>query len=337
MKRTFCLLAMFLTFTTSAYADFKYTEEHISKMDMPIFAGMPDMNNMQSPPNMQGAPNMPGMPPGMMANMMQQMQNPPPQIVDVYIKGARKRIDNKNDNKTTLTMCDKRQIVKINHNEKNYVVIPLDQKVKEMEQICGSIQNMEFVTETINQPQSGQNNNGQLIMKTTINDTGQVEQVGSIQAKKYVRVYETYGNPQCMPDTKIEEIVWAANIQFEDLNCPSINKFKGCPELPSMKARPDRGNMDCFSKAKIIVQGLRDIPGFIVKREMDIDMGAMMQGAKIPRSGLPDADLSGSFKVKEITMIKNTSNNTLPESMFEIPEGYTLTLRDNDNRHYIRP
>ncbi|MGD9580375.1 MAG: hypothetical protein AB7V50_03310 [Vampirovibrionia bacterium] len=331
IKKSILVMVTVLLTANSAFADFKYTEEHITKMQMP---GMGMMGGM-----MGGAMGgMQGMPPQMMNQMMSQMNQMNQPNVDkriTFVKGNKKRVDELKNNTSLITICDKKQSIRLNHQTRTYFIEDMNQRIKQMESMCNQQGNSpDFTTEIPQNPYMNNQNQpqGQLIIKNSIIDTKQDEMIGSLKARHYIKTTEISGAPNCMPSMKQQEDVWAANINFEDIECPVFSQFKGCNKMPNMPKMP---NNNCFKNAKHINEGLTNIPGFIVKRIMNMDMGQMMQGMGPQGMGMqgsmPDF-MGGNMKVEDTTIITDISSNPLPDSLFEIPEGY----REESNPHFNR-
>lgn len=322
-KRSMLALIVILISTSSSFADFKYTEEHISKMDMP---GMGMMGS-----GMAGGAMMSGMPPGMMNQMMGAIKQPPADIKTTYIKGTKKRVDEVKHNTSTITICDKKEIIRLNHQNKTYTLQDMTQRLREMEAMCNQqTTQQEFNTEI---PKNTHNNNTQepqenLIIKTTIIDTKEDEMIGSLVTRHYIKTVDISGAPNCTPSMKQTEEIWATNIKPETLECPIFAKFSGCKNMPKLHKMP---NNSCFKNAKHINEGLQSIPGFVVKRVMNMDMGSMMQNIGGMQGGMPPM-MGSNMKVEDTTIITDMSNNPLPDSLFVIPEGYTLD--NSNNRHH---
>lgn len=290
-----------LFFTGAAMADFKYTEETKNNLNYQM-PQVPDM-----PPQFQG----------MMQNMMQQNMQNMSNATTIYIKGSRERRDIQRDNASSITMCDKKQIVGIDHNNKTYTIESMDEQIALMKSICNGTSpvappNANLAAQKV-QPSP-------LLMKTRIIDTGKDEMIGSLKARHYVKEVFISGNPTCIPDVHTVEHLWATNFQPEEFQCPLL-QYKDCKEMPQIRMN----RQDCSQNMKIVKEGLNEVPGFIVKREVVTDMSQIMKGAMgaAPPAGAMGSMMGGEGnKVTTITLITNISKNPLPATLFEIPAGY---------------
>lgn len=325
LKKAIFTLIITLLCSNTVFADFKYTEERVNKMNMPGMGMMGGNMGM-----------MEGMPPGLMNKMMGGMMQPQLDKTTTFIKGNKKREDRMKDNTSTITLCDKKQMIILHHQNKSYVIEDMNQQLRQMEAMCNQpIDPPEFNTEIPKTPyiNNTQESQGDLVIKTTIIDTKEDEMVGSLLARHYIKTVDISGAPNCMPSMNQREDLWAANIKPETLECPMFSQFTGCKNMPFMRKMPQNSN--CFKTAKHINEGLQNIPGFVVKKVMTMDMGSMMQGMggmnNDMQGGIPPM-MGGKMKVEDTTIFTNLSNDPLPDSLFEIPEGYTLN--NNLNRHH---
>lgn len=331
MKKIALTLLFLLVCSNYALADMKYTIETETRTSMP---GMGAMGMFPGMPNM-----------GMMNPMMGQ-QPSQRRGMTIYVKGNRKRVDDLNNNTSQITICNEQKVIKVNHNNRSFIIIDMNKKLQEMDQTCKQMKNMslpsqeEFSTKiqdnNQNMPPQYKNSGGPLTMITTITDTGEEEMLGDLRARHYIKDFEVSGNPNCMPDMKNREHIWTTNFTPEEIQCPVItnNCFK---QHPYLLKRPQT---TCFQNTKIITNGLKNIPGFVVKTEQEMNMGNMMGMMKnmAPQDGEDMADMQamagmfGQMKTTSYTYIRGVSRDILPDSVFEVPQGYTQNNNFNDQQ-----
>jgi hypothetical protein len=325
MKKTL-ILAVLLTviLTPGVRADMKYSEQRTTEMSMP------DMGGMMGMPGMEDMEDMEDMPPqfkNMMQNMMQKMFRSTSNKITTYVKDTKKRVDDHKDNVSTITRCQERQIIKLNHKKKTYKVLDMEQKAKEIEQICSEMKNTEHSevsTEIPDTPYDNPNQAypGQLVMKQKLIDTQEEEMIGNLKARHYIKHFEIYGNPNCIPNMKNTEHLWTTNFNPEEIQCPIIQTYKNCM-FPVMKTKPDQ-RMDCFKNVKHIREGLAEVPGFVVKRVTEINPSQMGGGMGMPpgQQMPPMMGASGTMTTTETIVISDISREPLPDSLFEPPQEY---------------
>ncbi|MEW5820556.1 MAG: hypothetical protein AB1782_10230 [Cyanobacteriota bacterium] len=318
IKKLLLLSLIILINPNFTKADLQYIEEYTTKTEFPGISGMPNINNTGNiPPQYK--------------NIMNNMLQNTPDIKTFYIKGSKKRVDDHKTNISTIINCLNQKIITVDHGYKTYSTSNMNMYINQIQSWCnqGNIINQQtFSTEIPKQPYINPNQQqGQLTIRTSIRDTGQTELIGTLLAKHYIKEYEISGNPNCIPDMKNVEHIWAINFQPDRFQCPVINNFKACKD----KMPPPRPNMpynqnNCFKNAKYVKEGLNIIPGFEVKKIVELDMSAMIPGrtGNMPAmpQGIPPM-MPGNMKSINITEIKNISNQPLPETLFEAPQGYT--------------
>jgi hypothetical protein len=330
-KTLFTLLILILT-SNSALADFKYTEVYSSEVKMP---GMENLMNEYMNQKHQGIKNQQDIPPQyhqMMQSMFGQMNRKITNSKTFYIKGSKKRVDKNNQNTSTITDCDLQRIIELDHNRKSYQITDLKEHIKHMQQFCSQMPddiNSISQTEKLNPPHRhqlpppGKTPEGQLTIKTSIIDTKQTEKIGKLEARYYIKEVSISGNPSCSPDMTTKEHLWAANFTPEDLQCPLMMQNENCKNIPDFKppsAQPRQ--MDCYKNARIINEGLKNIPGFVVKKVTEVDMMKMSNVYNPTSVKIPGVMPQTGFKSVNTITITDISKDPLPESLFEISDGY---------------
>lgn len=242
MKKILLAVALVGISLSPAFADFKYTEETKTEMQMPSMMG---------------------------AFMQNAMQNSTV-IKTVSVKGTSERVDFNRKNISIITKCDKGVIIALDHNKKIYNQKTFDQELSESRSACKAI-----AAEAKKAPQVPVKQNipnKPLTFKTVITDTKQDEMVGNLKARKYIREMFISGNPACMPNMHTKEYIWTVNLQAQEFTCPVFAPLKECMKLPQIK------EASCLKNAKYVKVGLADVPGFIVKSQIIMDMSEMAKG-----------------------------------------------------------
>lgn len=236
-RRVILTFIMFFIPTNMTLADFKYTEETSTSMNM----------------------QMQGMPFNFLNNMMSNKQ-----VETVYIKGSRKRVDKQNY--STITMCDLNQTVEIDNSKKVYSIKLMQEDKSQINEICKQLTDEKYVPPVANQVPS----QGETVMKTKIIDTGLDEIIDNMKARKYLKEFSITGDGSCIPNMKTKEDVWSVDISPEDVICPL--SVPNCNFKPVSK----NFDSSCFNKMKIAKEGISAIPGFEIKKVMYMDMFSMM-------------------------------------------------------------
>lgn len=222
----------------------------------------------------------------------------------LMIKGARERTesDMMGMKTVTITECDLKRIIKINDVEKKYLIEPM-------------------MTETVTQAQPAVNTTttkvktkkGGFVTRTLeIIDTGERQQMFGLTARHIKTIMTTDPSPDaCSQDKqRIETDGWYVDLSV-GLNC------KMDRPVDTQRIYGD-SSPSCVDQTKFIQKGTAKL-GYALKVTTKISMGG-------------DDEESGGMggMMNMSTEILELSKASLPQSLFEIPAGYTQVTDQKD-------
>ena len=236
---------------------------------------------------------------------MKMAENAPAMSTTTYVKGQHERVDMNmmGMELTTVTLCDRRQVITINHKCKMYQVAPLD---PEAAPAPGMPMPMPMPAAG-GMPGGGQASSGPprkggvVKVESEIRDTGERQKMFGLDARRVVmRMKMEAGADACSPGRgEMENDMWLVNLAGTQLVCRP--KFTDAP--PPMPSRPSR-EAACRDKFEMSHKGGANMEGFPVKTVMT---WVSEKGERFSMTN-------------EIT---DLSTATLDASMFQPPAGYT--------------
>lgn len=225
----------------------------------------------------------------------------------IMIKGSRERTEMETMGLKSITIlqCDLKQMVRINENEKKYMIEPFGADAP-------AVAPSKTTTTSKVKNQKG----GTVTQTVELIDTGERKQFFGYTARRIKTVTTTEPSADaCEKDAmRIETDGW-----YIDLTAGLVCKTDRGPERPIDQ---DRGRSACEDNHKFSIKGSAKL-GYAISLTTKMGMPEMEEMDAQTKAMMAQMGMAGGQMTMN-TEITELSKATLDQSLFEIPAGYTL-------------